>query len=218
VPPALARAVERCLEKDPERRFASVAELARELAPFGSEPGRAMLARIEASAGPRREAFETTGAPAITPPPVMRTGSAWGANSLHVPRGRRVTWVVGGAGVLVAVVLVTALLLRHRTTGAPVVSNAPVPETPLAATAAPHAGPALEPLPDVPDPLSPAPSASSTVSASGSSSAAVRPHAPRPAHPVPPPAVPAPSPSQPAPAAPAATDNTPPGWTSGRKD
>jgi serine/threonine-protein kinase len=45
VPPRLAEAVARALEKDPRRRFADVGELARALEPFG--PDRAATSRIE---------------------------------------------------------------------------------------------------------------------------------------------------------------------------
>jgi serine/threonine protein kinase len=47
VPPALEAAVMQCLEKDPGRRFQSVAALARALAPFGTPETRAIAARIE---------------------------------------------------------------------------------------------------------------------------------------------------------------------------
>src|SRR6201999_4346595 len=46
VPRALEAVVNRCLEKDPARRFANIAELARELARFASEDGRASSERV----------------------------------------------------------------------------------------------------------------------------------------------------------------------------
>ncbi|MGO8995846.1 MAG: serine/threonine-protein kinase [Polyangiaceae bacterium] len=46
VPPAIEAAVLRCLEKEPSRRFAHVAELAGALAPFGSGSARASAERI----------------------------------------------------------------------------------------------------------------------------------------------------------------------------
>jgi len=60
VPEALERIVLRCLEKDPARRFASIADLAAALAPFASHPAAAayaeriarMSARIRTSAPP----------------------------------------------------------------------------------------------------------------------------------------------------------------------
>jgi serine/threonine-protein kinase len=47
VAPELERAVLRCLQKDPNARFATAAELARALSPFGSEVARRSCARIE---------------------------------------------------------------------------------------------------------------------------------------------------------------------------
>jgi serine/threonine protein kinase len=46
VPRALEALINRCLEKEPARRFANVAELARELGRFGSEEGRASSERV----------------------------------------------------------------------------------------------------------------------------------------------------------------------------
>jgi eukaryotic-like serine/threonine-protein kinase len=46
VPRALEALINRCLEKDPARRFANVADLARELARFASEEGRASSERV----------------------------------------------------------------------------------------------------------------------------------------------------------------------------
>ncbi|TMQ08065.1 MAG: serine/threonine protein kinase [Deltaproteobacteria bacterium] len=47
LPPALVIAIDRCLEKDRERRFANVAELAHELVPFTPERARAAISLIE---------------------------------------------------------------------------------------------------------------------------------------------------------------------------
>jgi eukaryotic-like serine/threonine-protein kinase len=47
VPPVLEAAVMQCLEKDPRRRFQSVAALARALAPFGTPETRAAAERID---------------------------------------------------------------------------------------------------------------------------------------------------------------------------
>ena len=46
VPRALEAVTDRCLAKDPEDRFASVADLAAALAPFGSDDGRAAVVRL----------------------------------------------------------------------------------------------------------------------------------------------------------------------------
>jgi len=47
VPPSVERAILRCLEKDPNKRFAGVAEMASALAPFGTALARVSQDRIE---------------------------------------------------------------------------------------------------------------------------------------------------------------------------
>ncbi len=69
VAPDLERAVLRCLEKDPNARFATVAELARALSPFGTDVARRSCARIE-------RVLETGGrASDLTPLPAQSTDS-----------------------------------------------------------------------------------------------------------------------------------------------
>lgn len=51
VPPRLASAISRCLEKDPEQRFASVNELAAQLAPLAGAAGYAQAARVAKTTG-----------------------------------------------------------------------------------------------------------------------------------------------------------------------
>ncbi|HEY3359403.1 MAG TPA: serine/threonine-protein kinase, partial [Polyangia bacterium] len=51
VPPGLERVVSRCLEKDPARRYPTVAHLARALLPFAPPGCAALVARIERTAG-----------------------------------------------------------------------------------------------------------------------------------------------------------------------
>jgi serine/threonine-protein kinase len=221
VPPALVRAVEHCLEKDPEKRFASVAELARELVPFASELGRGMLPRIEAAASPQSgpivsTSFVTTGGGHGTPPlPIARTGSAWGANSSNVPRGRRLAWALAGTLVVVTFAIGALAIARRGPSSPPLASPSPPASSPFNASPSPSSSPA-----------SPAPSLAVSLGEPSSvpaeplaASAALPPRRrapPRASHSGPP----APVPSSPPPsrAAPAPTDSTPPGWTSGRKD
>jgi eukaryotic-like serine/threonine-protein kinase len=89
--PGLEAVIHRCLEKDPDRRFAKVSELARALMPFAPHAGRSAMRwsiTNESSSLPRIETAQT--APSLvpveppsnttgpTPPVVARTGSAWG--------------------------------------------------------------------------------------------------------------------------------------------
>jgi serine/threonine-protein kinase len=68
VPAEVERAVLCCLEKDPSERFASAADLARALAPFGTESAHVSLMRIE-------RVIATGGRPSLqTPLPVSPAG------------------------------------------------------------------------------------------------------------------------------------------------
>jgi serine/threonine-protein kinase len=217
VPPALVRAVERCLEKDPERRFASVAELARQLGPFASEQGRAMLPRIDVAASPQTpplaaSSLETTGARRGTPPHLIaRTGSAWGASSRSVPRGRNLAWALGGALVLVTCAFGAFAIVR-RGPPSPLASPSSPSSSPVLAAPAPSPGPAPSPVVSLTEP-------SFVPVEPLAASAAVPPRRRSPARTTHS-ALAAPVPSSPpsSRAAPALTDSTPPGWTSGRKD
>jgi serine/threonine-protein kinase len=75
VPRGLAQVVHRCLELDPERRYADVAELARALAPFSGEDGLDTAQRIEYElhgSHPARVASERAPEKVGTPAPAQR--------------------------------------------------------------------------------------------------------------------------------------------------
>jgi serine/threonine-protein kinase len=219
VPPALARAVEHCLEKDPGHRFASVAELARELGPFASEQGRAMLSGIEAAASSQTgplvtTSVETYAGRGTAPLPIARTGSAWGAGSRNVPRRRKLVWALSGALVLVTSAFGALAIVHRSASSPPVASPSPPASSPVIAVPAPSPSPAPSLAATFTEP-------SSVPAEPLSASAAVPPRRrapPRAAHSIPPAPTPVPSSPPPSHAAPAPTDSTPPGWTSGRKD
>ncbi len=77
-PPELEAVLLKCLEKDPDRRFRNVAELARELAPFGP-PGAS--ARVERIAEVTRQAGDSFR------PPSFVSGAA--GSSSHAAQGHR---------------------------------------------------------------------------------------------------------------------------------
>jgi serine/threonine-protein kinase len=117
VPPGLAAVVERCLQKDPARRFADVAELANALLPFAplqSHSSVQRISRVLLGAGHDEtdadRPFERVSRESL---PVAGTGASWGgthSGSVR-PSPRRV--ILAGAGVLV--LTVGALLLWSRT-------------------------------------------------------------------------------------------------------
>jgi serine/threonine-protein kinase len=200
VPPELARAVERCLEKEPANRFGSVVELARAIAPFGSEHGRVMLARIEGAGAPIEEPEPKA---VIVPPTVLRTGSAWGATSLQTPRrGKRLGVVLASLALFAAGVVVTLLVVRPRPAPKAIATPAPEPSAPPAASVTPL----LPTSADVDVVTPPAASVSATPKPRARPS---RPLSPAPSTST------APTPSAPPPAP--SSDPTPPGWTSTRK-
>jgi serine/threonine protein kinase len=105
VPPLLADVVMRCLEKDPSRRFASVAELAIALQRFGSPDDDLLVSRIvrvQKTAGLTQ--LDTKRPPAFSVPDpshpgeVSATAATFGVTAGE-PKSRR--WVALGAGVFV---------------------------------------------------------------------------------------------------------------------
>jgi tRNA A-37 threonylcarbamoyl transferase component Bud32 len=144
VPPALERVAAKCLEKDPEARFADVGELTQALSPFGSLSARASAERVWRVLRMRTGLGMNTspdGAP--TGQPAMgssTTGNAWGATGK--PARSPALAVVLGIGALVVLsvgVLAIVLVLRGSppSPGAPpgVAALPPPPVTAIATTA-----------------------------------------------------------------------------------
>jgi eukaryotic-like serine/threonine-protein kinase len=193
VPAAMVKIVERCLEKDVNRRFANAAELAsalEPLVPVGSrivvERARLAMTHLPEATPPPGPlvAAAAVGTPAmsepVTPAP-PRTPTAWGSQG-GAPRPSKaaraaVFWI--GLGVLALVGIGgAAFVLRHRAADASRVSIA-------ASVSAPIQPPILEIAtqpsiaPVSPEPL---PSSSPTVSVSAVAAAAP-PASPRPVFP-----------------------------------
>jgi len=124
--PELEAAVMRCLEKEPDRRFADVSELARALAAAANrESVRAAaerVARVAAGIAPTlvsgHEAGATSPAQAATPPAGdTRTASAWGESTGREERSRRRTGLVAGLLLAGAVAGVGLVAMRSRSGG-----------------------------------------------------------------------------------------------------
>jgi serine/threonine-protein kinase len=181
VPEALEAAVAKCLERDRERRFADVAELAAAISPFGPPHAAAAVARVasaleDASPLPLRD---ETPAPAegISGRPSAGTAAGSWARTGHRERARR---GVSNVVLLVAVAVLGGALswfifgrprgpaddasARSTASSAAVVPSPPPPQTAAAAAAATGAAPAAPSA-------SPSASAAAKASASGEASA-----------------------------------------------
>ncbi|HUS33600.1 MAG TPA: serine/threonine-protein kinase [Kofleriaceae bacterium] len=101
LPPAFAAVIERCLEKDPARRFQSMGELARALAPFASAPEHAALL-VRRASRISTPVFDGPITPSAAPSPVA------------APRRHR--WVIAvSMGVVVGAAAVVMLVIGGRT-------------------------------------------------------------------------------------------------------
>jgi serine/threonine-protein kinase len=185
VPAGLEAIILRCLEKDVTRRIQSVAELARCLAPFGSERAPISVERIV-------RVIEGEGATSTVPPEPVKdatsglqdatAASGWGQSA---PETKKNKSAMLGAGMgAAALVIALAMVVWTRfgsepvsvTTVAPTVAGQP-PATAAAATAAPVVAPATaaaaDPAPASATAAAPATAASDSAPASASASASV---------------------------------------------
>jgi serine/threonine protein kinase len=127
VPAGLEQVIATCLEKDRERRFASVSELAIALKDFGSRNARVSVERILGTlrtagisaamlppSGEFKSATSTTGSP---PAPMPQTMATWGRTGASVrPRGARPVVWIGTAIVLGVVAMGGVLFLKRSST------------------------------------------------------------------------------------------------------
>lgn len=176
LPARLQEVIERCLEKDVEKRFQNVAELAQELREFASP---ASQARIDHVVSIIRGAGESVRPPTPIPPAVLpsrrdeatlaetvprdasTTGRGVGSWGTVFPRGRnRVNpvWLAGLAGAAVGLLIIAAVSLGggKKTTTAQAAASA-APALPPA-TATIYAAPAASPQPVAEEAPAPPPS------------------------------------------------------------
>jgi serine/threonine-protein kinase len=112
IPRGLTKIVNRCLEKNPAKRFANVAELAEALEGFAAVRGAA--SRVRAVLEARHEALESLPPPSMHADPNAETRSATTMDTVRRPpvfrgRGRA---LMAAAAVAIASVTVIALLTR----------------------------------------------------------------------------------------------------------
>ncbi|MGK3966588.1 serine/threonine-protein kinase [Sorangium sp. So ce1667] len=136
-PEGLAAVVLRCLEKDPARRFRSVAELAQALGPYAPEGSRLSVDRIVRVAGAGAAAAaadEPAARPEAAAADRATTARTW--NAPAAPGARRGALVLGVAA---AVALGAALLATQRAPAG--ADGAPAAPAPTAAPALSEATP-----------------------------------------------------------------------------
>jgi hypothetical protein len=122
LPPGLARVIERCLEKDPTKRFGSVAELAVELEPFGSIRGAALRIAQVTGSMPRVPLAASSSASRIAA--TGGTSVAWGETQLAKPPRKRAV-LVGIAMLAMFALGGVVVVFAMRAGRAPAAGNTP---------------------------------------------------------------------------------------------
>jgi hypothetical protein len=150
VPAGLARVIARCLEKDPAKRYASIADLARELEPFGSQRGvAARIAQVTGARGVVPIALSSGRLPTGNTGGGGGTSVAWGDTQLASPRGKRtaIALTVGTALVfLVGGGVAIGFRAGHSSAGVPAVEVTPTVRQIDLAAPAPSIPPAVTPV------------------------------------------------------------------------
>ena len=159
VPADLEAVAMRCLEKDPEQRFADVGELALALAPFGSPEARAASERIarliQRTVGERLETNPYAGAASesatkFTQSGVVQTNAAFiTADRPQTRSASKPWWFAGGAAVLLVAGSVGGLVASRGRSAPANIAPPHASVGPPSAMPVPPASPtALTPLPD----------------------------------------------------------------------
>jgi len=190
VAPGLEAVVRCCLEKDRERRYANVEELAMALEKFAPPRSRLSLERISSASGKdlrdsasrRRAASQTAeslaglsasasgrvstgrGRREVQPEESFSTQAGWGSTSAERRRGTLRLWTFIGLGIAAAVG-VTAFVLTRNSGPEPAASGSSAPSTgatPAATPPTPSSPETAEPAAPEVVPVAPAPVAPAT--------------------------------------------------------
>jgi serine/threonine protein kinase len=163
VPPAVAAAIDRCLQKEPGLRFANVSEFANALVDFGPQKSRASaerISRVLRAAGVATHSLAPQSpAAAVDPRPGESTSAAWSPTTTGSGRRGNVASAIAIGGGLVVAAGVGAILLLHgrapsvdpsaasatAALASPAASAPPSPALSAAVTSAPAV--TLEPAP-----------------------------------------------------------------------
>ena len=181
IPEALAAIVLRCLEKDVNLRFPSVAALAEALEPFSAGAERGVTDRTWRSLAETADALDrrsmagiAAGAAPTSTPPVANTHSTWDRQLEPQRRPGFVRGLVVGLGF--AVVLGAGLTYAFSHRGAPAVASVAAPQVTVAVSSAPSPAPSAPPEPPPVASAAPevAPPVASTREAVGQDGVAVR--------------------------------------------
>jgi serine/threonine-protein kinase len=144
VPRDLVRTVERCLEKEPDKRFASVAQLAAALERFAPADTRPLAARIARIGAGGRQAPPASPSSTGGVPVAGSTSVSWaGKTELATGRGKAIA-VVAAAVVLLGGGAIAGGVLLMRSHGA---RSEASPAAPASAAAAPATRPSAPPGP-----------------------------------------------------------------------
>ncbi|RYZ04570.1 MAG: serine/threonine protein kinase [Myxococcales bacterium] len=105
VPEALSQSIQRCLRKDRKQRYANVAELAADLAPFAPDAGprsAERISRVLSSSGMSSTELVSSNFPLPTAGASTGSAQAWGTT--QAARKSRAVWLgLGGAAVVAAI-------------------------------------------------------------------------------------------------------------------
>jgi serine/threonine-protein kinase len=180
IPPGLDAVLRRCLEKDPARRYANIAEFASALADFAPRRARASIDRVGRVV--QSASMTTSGVlVASSPDGRVQTGDSWAETKQgqHGGGSMKKVWIGLAA---TAVVVVAAIVIARRqpapveatvlsqptlAPGVPSVATPPPVETPPPATVAPPVVSTAPNVPPVPDVAQPKPAGPKPVAAGG---------------------------------------------------